>query len=136
VLEGLAYEERLTLELVERETGRRVDRIVTMGGLSRSALFTQLLAEALERPVDVSAEPETTALGAAVLAAAAVGLDGEHDARKVADQMSAVAATRHPDTAAQSAYRQAYAVYRDLYPALRPLFGRLAALREERQENP
>ncbi|HYS34650.1 MAG TPA: FGGY family carbohydrate kinase [Pseudonocardiaceae bacterium] len=129
VLEGLAYEEKLTIELMEQATGRRIDRIVAMGGSSRSAMFTQLLADVLERPIDISAEPETSALGAAILVAAAVEFDGETDIRRVAKQMSRTAATRQPREANQDRYRETYSVYRDVYPALRPLFPRLAALR-------
>ncbi|WP_200834237.1 xylulokinase [Amycolatopsis alkalitolerans] len=129
VLEGLAYEEKLTLELMEQASGRRIDRIVAMGGSSRSAMFTQLLADTLERPVDVCAETETTALGAAILAAAAVGFAGEKDIRMVAERMSRVATTREPQEADRNRYRETYSVYRDVYPALRPLFPRLAGLR-------
>lgn len=131
VLEGLAYEERLTVELVERATARRIDRVVVMGGASRSPVLTQLLADVLERPVAISAAVETTALGAAMLAAAGVGLDGVGDLSATAARMSRVAEVRTPDHRVRDRYRQAYAVYRDLYPALKPLFPRLSALRDQ-----
>lgn len=125
VLEGLAYEERLTAELMQQSTGQSIDRIAVMGGASRSEVFTQMLADVLERPVDVCAEAETTALGAAMLAAAAIGLDGTTDLTDTAARMSRVATVREPDPAASSQYRDAFCVYRDLYPALKPVFPRL-----------
>ena len=136
VLEGLAYEQRLILELVEQVTGRRTDRLVVMGGASRSQLFTQMLADVLERPVAISAEVETTALGAAILAAAAIGLGGVPDVVETATRMSRVAAVRTPDTRTRDRYGEAFAVYRDLYPALKPVFPRLAALRDSGNELP
>lgn len=131
VLEGLACEERLTLELVEEATARRVERLVAMGGASRSPLFTQMLADVLERPVALCAETETTALGAAVLAAAAVGLGGTHGVVQTARRMARTAGEREPDPAAAARYAPVAAAHRELYPALRPTFGRLAALRRE-----
>lgn len=136
VLEGLAYEQRMILELVEQVTGRRTDRLVVMGGASRSQLFTQMLADVLERPVAISAEVETTALGAAILAAAAIGLGGVPDVVETATRMSRVAAVRTPDTRTRDRYGEAFAVYRDLYPALKPVFPRLAALRDSGNELP
>lgn len=128
VLEGLAYEERLTLDLLEDATGRRVEQLVAMGGASRSETLTQLLADVLERPVAISAETETTALGAAMLAASAVGIDGVTDLTEIATRMSHISAVREPDTAV-SHYSDTFAVYRDVYSALKPVFGRLSALR-------
>jgi len=133
VLEGLAYEERLTLDLVEQATRRRIDRVVVMGGATRSKLFTQLLADVLERPIAISAEAETTALGAAMLAAAAVGLEGVSDVAETAGRMSRVAEVRAPDADVRGRYRDTCAVYRDVYPALKSLFPRLAALRDEQR---
>ncbi|MPY78037.1 MAG: carbohydrate kinase [Actinophytocola sp.] len=134
VLEGLAYEERLTLELLEDATGQQVERLVVMGGASRSDALTQLLADVLERPIAISAEPETTALGAAMLAASAAGIDGVSDLTEIATRMSRVSAVREPDTAAHQRYRDTFAVYRDVYPALKPVFPRLSALRSRTTE--
>lgn len=125
VLEGLAYEERLSIELMEAETGSRIERIRALGGGARSALLTQLLADVLQRPVELCTELEATALGAAVLAAAAV--DGEHPAQ-AAKRMTGTSAVRLP-SADDGRYAAAYGVYRRLYPALRDLFPALSDLR-------
>lgn len=130
VLEGLALEERLCLELIEDRAGTEVHDIVALGGAVRSTLFTQVIADVLGRPLQIAEEPETTALGAAILAAAAVGFGGAQDLRQAAEQMSRVAATREPDPATAGIYDGLYAVYRDLYPALRDVFERLAEVRE------
>lgn len=129
ILEGLALEERLSLERIEAAIGQHVGRIVVMGGAARSALFTQLLADVLERPVDISAEVETTALGAAILAASAVGFAGATRLEDAVAAMVRVVATREPDETHRTVYRQAAAIHAELYPSVRDLFPRLAALR-------
>ena len=130
VLEGLALEERLTLKRVEKATGTAVERLVVMGGGTKSALFNQILADALQRPIDVCAEPETTCLGAAILGAAAVGADGVTDVRATASRMSRVSHTVEPQPHLKKLYKKAAKAHQALYPALRKVFPTIAELRE------
>ncbi len=129
VLEGLALEERLTLKRVERATGVAVERLVVMGGGTKSALFNQILADALQRPIDVCAEPETTCLGAAILGAAAVGADGVTDVRATAHRMSRISHTIEPQPHLKRLYKKAARAHRALYPALRKVFLTIAGRR-------
>jgi glycerol kinase len=68
-LEAIAYQ---VLDVVDAMTERpavlRVD-----GGASANGFLVQFLADVLELPVEVAAERETTALGAAALAGVAIG---------------------------------------------------------------
>lgn len=129
VLEGLAYEERNVLARIEEATEVPVREVVALGGAARSPLFTQLLADVLERPVLLSDEVETTALGAAILAAAHVGLDGIADVADAVGRMSGASVVREPDPAHRSVYRAAAAAHSHLYPALREVFPMLSVLR-------
>lgn len=130
ILEGLAYEERLSLERLEASTGEPVERVVVLGGAAQSVLFTQLLADVLERPIDVSAEIQTTALGVGILAAAAIGLDGCTGIDDAAHRMAHVSATREPDETDRATYRAAASIHAELYPSVKALYPRLAALRD------
>jgi xylulokinase len=125
VLEGLAYEERLSLDLIEAETGIRIERVRALGGAARSDLLTQTLADVLGRPVDLCDELEATALGAAILAMAAVT---DESPVAVAARMTSSSTTRQPGPNAAS-LQLGYTAYRRLYPALREVFPLLAALR-------
>jgi len=129
VLEGLALEERLTLKRVEKATGVRVERISVMGGAAQSVLFTQIIADSLQRPIDVCAEVETTCLGAAMLGAAAVGAGGETDVKATAARMSHISHTIEPQAETKATYRLAARVHRELYPSLKGLFPGIAELR-------
>jgi xylulokinase len=130
VLEGLALEERLSLKRIEKATGIKVTRLTVMGGASRSELFTQIISDVLQRPVDICAEVETTCLGAAILGAAAVGAEGETDVRKTAARMSHVEKTLEPSRKLKETYRLAAKAHNQLYPALKAVFPLLATLRD------
>lgn len=73
VLEGVAHTGADLIEAAERDTGRPIDHVRVDGGMSDNATFVQALADAAQRPVEVSAEREATTRGAAFLAGLAVG---------------------------------------------------------------
>jgi glycerol kinase len=57
-----------------RHTGVPLERLRADGGVSASAALMQAQADLTGVPVDVSAEPEATAMGAAALALRALGV--------------------------------------------------------------
>jgi glycerol kinase len=76
VLEGIAHRGADLLEASEADTGLHVDRLRVDGGMSRNSVFTQALADATGRPVDICRDTEATTLGAAFLAGVAAGVWG------------------------------------------------------------
>lgn len=73
VLEGVAHSGADLLESAEHDAGLSVERLRVDGGMSANKVFVQALADACERPVEVSRELEATTLGAGLLAGLAVG---------------------------------------------------------------
>jgi xylulokinase len=73
LLEGIAFELRSQLDGLEQARGQRVEVIRAMGGGARSALWTQILADVFDRPLEVCASGEVSALGAAAVALHAIG---------------------------------------------------------------
>lgn len=67
-LEAIAYQVRDVLEQLQ------VDVLRADGGATRNTFLMQFQADVLGIPVEVAREPDTTALGAAALAAEALGL--------------------------------------------------------------
>lgn len=123
ILEGIAFEQRLQLEGLDEVTPAPVQALYAMGGGSRSALWRQIVADICRRPVIACREVETTSLGAAMHAAAAVGwYDSLTDA---AAAMSGEGARHEPDERAAERYDRLFAVYRDIYPQTESLFERL-----------
>jgi glycerol kinase len=74
VLEAIAHQSRDLFALMCRETGIQPSELRVDGGVARSDLLLQIQADLLGVPVVRSRQPESTALGAALLAGAGIGL--------------------------------------------------------------
>jgi len=72
-LESIALQTLDVVELMEEETGARMQELRVDGGAVSNDLLMQMQADVLQRPVVRAATAETTALGAAYLAGLAVG---------------------------------------------------------------
>ena len=73
VLEGVAQRGADLVDAAEIETGATISTLRVDGGMSANPTFTQALANATQRTVEISPVLEATALGAAFLAGLAVG---------------------------------------------------------------
>lgn len=124
MLESLALEERLLTRGVEDATGRAIDEIVLLGGGSRSPLWCQIIADVLGRQVTLAREQESTALGAGIHAAAAVGLHA--DIRAAADAMTGSEKSYTPDMVSHGRYAEIFEAYRSIYPGLKDTFRLMA----------
>jgi len=73
VLEGVAHRGADLVDAAEADTGLRIETLRVDGGMSTNPTFTEALAAATGRPVEVSPVVEATTLGAAFLAGLATG---------------------------------------------------------------
>jgi len=73
VLEGIAHRGADLVEAAEADTDTAIPRVRVDGGMTDNPTFVQALANATQRPVEISRVREATALGAALLAGVAVG---------------------------------------------------------------
>ncbi|MET9022855.1 FGGY family carbohydrate kinase [Actinopolymorpha sp. NPDC004070] len=145
IFEGTAYGLAHNLDELAR-LGLRPEVLRSVGGGARGRTWTQIKADVTGLPVEVPPNTRGAPVGVALVAAAGVGL--------VADLARAVAArsdpedgsgggpggpggpgdgsgvTRYrPDPGRHEAYQRYYAVYRELYPALRRSYDLLAEAR-------
>ncbi|NQT37475.1 MAG: hypothetical protein HQ581_08305 [Planctomycetes bacterium] len=72
-MEGVALAAGMDLRLF-RSLGVEVDRVLCVGGGTRNGLWNQIKANVFGMPLELSDEPEAGIKGAAILAAAGVGL--------------------------------------------------------------
>jgi glycerol kinase len=79
VLEGVAHRGADLLESAESDSGLGVAALRVDGGMSANPVFTQALADAVGRPIEISPVLEATTLGAAYLAGMAVGVWSDED---------------------------------------------------------
>ena len=68
VLRGVAQRGADMLEAAESDSGHAVSRLRADGGMTANPVFVQELADACQRPVEISAELEATSLGAGFMA--------------------------------------------------------------------
>jgi xylulokinase len=121
VLEGVAYGLRDSLELL-RELGVAPSAGRASGGGARSRLWLEIVASALELPLERCAVDEGSAYGAALLAGIAAGTFAS--AREAVEACVRVRETVEPNPAWAREYEAGYARYRALYPAIRHVEGK------------
>lgn len=120
MLEGNAFALRDVVEAM-RGAGLEPTELVCVGGGARGELLLQIRADVTGLPVSRPEDVETTARGAAMLAAVGAGL--HVDVPSAASRMRGPRRARlDPDDARREVYDDAYGRYRRLYAALRPLF--------------
>lgn len=73
-LEATCYQTKAILDAMERDSGRKLERLAVDGGMSNSDLCMQTQADVGNIPVDRPEMRETTALGAAIAAGLATGV--------------------------------------------------------------
>ena len=122
LLEGVALEMRLNVDILE-QAGLHVREFRAIGGGARSAALTQLKADVLGRPITTLAVTEAGCLGVAMLACAA-----ETGAKplELADAWVRTESVVEPDRRRASQYDERFQAYRQVYPAVRELYGRIA----------
>jgi xylulokinase len=120
ILEGSAFALRDILEAM-KAAGLDVRRLTIVGGGAKGPLWRQIKADVTGLPVRVPESVETTATGAAILAAVGSGVHST-----VADAVEAFVSFRpeehEPDPGSREVYDDAYRRYRELYFALKPVF--------------
>ncbi len=120
LLEGNAFALRDVVDAM-RTAGLAPTELVCVGGGARGDLLLEIRADVTGLPVTRPEDVETTARGAAMLAAVGAGLHPDVPtavARMAGPRREPVLAD--PDR--QAVYAAAHERYRDLYAALRPLF--------------
>ena len=103
-----------------RQLGVDVHALRIVGGGARRALWTQIRADLAGLPAETPHHLDTSAIGAALLAAKASGLIA--DIGQTVVELNPIAQTALPLARHREAYENAYQRYRQLFSSLRPLF--------------
>jgi FGGY-family pentulose kinase len=97
--------------------GLAVERIVVGGGGAKSPLWLQVHADILQRPITLTRETESCALGAAMAAAVAAGCVSGFD--EAAERMVKVERFVEPNAARAGVYDDLFGRYKELYGRLK-----------------
>jgi xylulokinase len=120
MLEGSAFGLRDILDAMGN-AGLEVRRLTIVGGGAKGPLWRQIKADVTGLPVRIPKSVETTATGAAILAAVGSGVHASV-AEAVALFVSFRPEEHRPDPEQREAYERAYRKYREVYFALKPVF--------------
>lgn len=132
IMEGVTYELALNLRFFGT-TGAAPSRVRAIGGGAKSERWLQLKADIFGLPVETLVENEAACLGAATLAAAAVGATSS-----VAEASRNAARPRRvyePRPERHGRYARMLDTYARVYPALREINYELTRFREEDVES-
>lgn len=78
VMEGVVFEMDCILEAYKK-AGISIDKIKLAGGASRSRVWTQMIADITQIPVEVYGNADAAAIGAGIIAAVGTGWYGEYE---------------------------------------------------------
>ncbi len=115
ILENACLVTRAHLELVRNFAGANPSRVTFAGGAAKSPLWARILSDTLNLSVAVPVVKEATALGAAILAGAGVGLYA--DVQSAASKLARIEAVYDPEPSNVAAYKEAFDRWRAVYPA-------------------
>jgi xylulokinase len=118
LLEGVALEMKLNLELMEK-SGMYIHTFIATGGGARNKSWTQLKADVLNKKVIVRQVKEAGCFGAALLACSAT------ENKPVANLLKDFPLESEefiPDTRKAMIYDQKFLAYKQLYPALKQIW--------------
>ena len=121
MLEGVAFGLRDGLDLMVEAGMPMPDQIRASGGGTASGLWRQILADVLGAEIATVDTTEGAAYGAGLLAAVGAGWFPSVDAATGECVRATPVSSPGPDA---GRYVEAHAIYRDLYPALAPIFHR------------
>ncbi len=125
VLEGVAFGLKDSFTLIQNAGLERVVQVRASGGGTKGALWRQILASVLESELVTVNTAEGAAFGAALLAG--VGAGAWLDVPAACRAAIKITGRTVPDDAQFDSYRQSYALYRELYPALKSSFAKMSA---------
>jgi xylulokinase len=125
VLEGVAFGLKDSFELLREAGVGQTRQVRASGGGAKGALWRQILADVLETEIVTVNASEGAAYGAALLAGVGAGI--WDDVPAACGACLQFTGTTSRDEGRAEVYRRTYPIYRDLYPALKPTFDRVAS---------
>jgi len=123
VLEGVAFGLKDSFTLIQNAGLGAITQVRGSGGGTKGALWRQILASVLNAELVTVNTTEGGAYGAALLAG--VGAGAWSEVASACSECIRTTGTTSPDEKEAETYRKSYAVYRELYPALKFSFAKM-----------
>ncbi len=126
VLEGVAFGLKDGFTLIQNAGLDSIRQIRASGGGTKGALWRQILSSVLQSELVTVNTTEGAAFGAALLAG--VGAGAWSDVPAACDRTIRVTGRTKPIEQDVEVYKTSYALYRELYPALKTTFTKISAI--------
>jgi xylulokinase len=123
VLEGVAFGLKDSFTLIQNAGLGEITQVRASGGGTKGALWRQIMASVLNAELVTVNTTEGGAYGAALLAG--VGAGAWSDVASACKACIKITGSTQPDVSNVDAYRKSYAMYQELYPALKGSFGKM-----------
>lgn len=120
LLEGVAFEMRLNLDILEK-SGIYIDELRAIGGGAKSRVWTQLKADVLNKPITTVTVTEAGCFGVAMLARAAVtGIPLD----QIVKEWVQISGTVYPNGENAAFYDGQFQKYVKIYSAIKHIYSR------------
>ncbi len=127
VLEGICFSLVDVMRALE-ETSRDIKNISLSGGIIKSGLWIQLLADISGKQIVVNEAADASALGAVFIGMKALGsVKKISEAKMFAKKVKTI----HPNPGRYNTYKKYFEIYRSQYAKLKDSFGKLSAISDE-----
>jgi len=119
VIEGMNYQFLDILGAMEKSMNCRFNSIMVSGGAARNEFWMQNKADMIGTPVEVSEIADASPLGAAVIAG--LGLNLYRNMDEAYSRVKRPGRIYKPRPELTAKYREYFKIYKQLYPALKPI---------------
>ena len=127
ILEGISYEYRIYANILhELIPGLKLEKLISVGGGSKSRLFRQIKADVLGTPVSTIELTETATLGCCAIAGTAAGLFPHPET--LIEKVIKTNESEKPDPALYSYYQKRVSVYADCIDDLHGVYRKIGQL--------
>lgn len=123
VCEGVAYNVRWTIDILDERFGFPLETLRAVGGGAQSLAWMQILADVIDKRIEVVEHPqEAGAVGAACVAAVGMGIYPDFDALKSVVRGAHVLLPRREY---RRTYNELFEQFKRVYSRLRPVYDQL-----------
>lgn len=123
IMEGVAFEHKRTLEIMEK-AGYQITSVYHCGGGAKSKLWSQIKADIYQKPVYTIKADEGGIVGAAILAGTGAGIFSDSVAG--AEQITEIKEKFEPNEKLKERYQHLFECYKEAHDLLQETFDKLA----------
>ena len=127
VVEGVAFNLRIILEILSAGEKDGIDRVIVIGGGAKGAVWLKTLADVWQKPLAVPVFlEEATSLGAAVCGGVGIGAFEDY---RVIGKFNKIEKTVQPDRSLAERYGALFSIFDEAYESLKDVHKKLAEYR-------